>query len=264
MADGAVRESPASTEMFELEYFRMAKVEADMWWYTSLHACLLDTIQKAFGQNREIRILDAGCGTGGFLRYLRDHGYANCVGLDISTIAVGLSKCQGFEVIKGSIADRDALAQAGKVDVIVSMDVICSLPEEKERTVFFREAERSLNDGGLMVIQTPAFACLGGIHDMAVGVNKRYTKSELNSVLEQAGITRYHLRYRLMLLTPLILLVRATQRLRLKLVRNVPIESDVAMPSPIMNKLLYHLQRMEDRWLPFRPFGTSLQIEIRK
>ena len=264
MTDSVMREPSASTEMLATEYLRMAEVEAEMWWYTSLHASLIDTIQSFFGDNKQIRILDAGCGTGGFLRYLRRHGYANSVGLDISDIAVDFSRKQGFDVIKGSISDRSVLNKIGKVDVIVSMDVICSLPDEAQRGIFLREAECLLHDGGLMIIQTPAFACLGGIHDMAVGVNKRYTKREMHRMLKQADIPHYSLRYRLMLLTPMIFVVRTLQRLRLKLGKDVPIESDVKMPSPMVNTVLSLLQRMEDRWLPFRPFGTSLQILISK
>lgn len=262
MKDSVASEPLASAEMLEAEYFRMAEVESRMWWYTSLHACLLDAVRNLFHDNKQIRILDAGCGTGGLLRYFRHNGYTNTVGLDISDIAVEFSRNQGFEIIKGSIADPYVLKRIGKVDVIVSMDVICSLPDEGERVVFFREAAQLLNNKGLMIVQTPAFSRLGGIHDMAVGVNKRYTKSGLRKVLKQAGVANYRLRYRLMLLAPAIFLVRAVQRLRLKLGKSVLIESDVKMPSVIMNTLLSLLQRMEDHWLPFRPFGSSLQILI--
>jgi SAM-dependent methyltransferase len=257
-------ESPASTEMLEAEYFRMAEVEAEMWWYTSLHASLLATIRKYFGENRQLRILDAGCGTGGFLRYLQRCGYANSIGVDISDIAVEFSRKQGFSVIQGSIADPAVLRQVGRIDVIVSLDVICSLPDEAARVSFLQQALCLLNDRGLMLIQTPAFASLGGIHDIAVGVNKRYTKAQMHRVLEQAGIRFYCLRYRLVLLTPVVLLVRSLQRWRLKRGGRVAIESDVKMPSRFVNKLLALLQQVEDRWWPWRPFGTSLQILISK
>jgi SAM-dependent methyltransferase len=250
--------------MLEAEYFRMADVEADMWWYTSLHASLVDTIARSFAGNRNIRILDAGCGTGGFLRFLRRQGYVNSVGLDIADIAVEFTRKQGFEVIKGSIAEPSVLAGVGKVDVIVSMDVICALPDEGQRAGFFRKAERLLNDRGLLIIQTPAFPCLAGIHDRAVGVNQRYTKRGMRKVLKRADIANYSLRYRVVLLTPVIFAVRAMQRLRLKLGKEVAIESDVKMPSRIINTLLSLVQRMEDRWLPLRPFGSSLQIIIAK
>jgi SAM-dependent methyltransferase len=254
----------SSTGMLKAEYGRMADVESRMWWYTSLHACLLTSIRERFQADTQIRILDAGCGTGGFLRYLRDRGYDNSVGLDIADLAVEASRNQGFEVIQGSISDPATLQKAGKADVIVSMDVICSLPDEAERVVFLQEATTLLNDRGLLIIQTPAFSCLRGIHDRAVGVNRRYSKSSMHLLLKQAGIKHYRLRYRLTLLTPLILLVRSMQRLRLKLGRNVPIESDVRMPPAFINTLLASLQRFEDRHLAYRPFGTSLQILVTK
>lgn len=250
--------------MLDSEYQRMAKVEADMWWYTSLHADLLDMIRKHFGEARGIRILDAGCGTGGFLRQLQRHGYTNSAGLDISPIAVDFCRKQGLEVWQGSIADTAALTRAGSADVIVALDVICSLPDEQQRVDFFIAASRQLNDGGLLFVQTPAFRCLGGIHDLAVGVNKRYTRGDMQALLKLAGIGACRLRYRMLLLAPLVFVARSLQRLRLRFRSNVTIESDVKMPPPIVNTLLFHLQRLEDRWLPFRPFGTSLQILVKK
>jgi SAM-dependent methyltransferase len=257
-------EPPASTEMLESEYHRMAQLEAQLWWYTSLHADLLATIERHFGARRDIRILDAGCGTGGFLDYLRRHGFTDCGGLDISPLAVEFCRQQGLDARQGSIADAAALASTGKADLVVSMDVICSLPDEQQRVDFFKAASHLLTDGGLLIVQTPAFRRLGGIHDMAVGVNKRYTKREMRALLTRAGIDTCRLRYRLLLLTPLIFIARAVQRLRLRFGRNVTIESDVKMPSAVVNALLYHLQRFEDRWLPLRPFGTSLQVLVTK
>jgi putative flippase GtrA/2-polyprenyl-3-methyl-5-hydroxy-6-metoxy-1,4-benzoquinol methylase len=260
-ADSATQ---ASTEMLAMEYQRMAAVERDMWWYTSLHADLLDIIGKHFGQAQGIRILDAGCGTGGFLDYARRHGYNNCKGLDISPLAVESCRQQGLEVVQGSIADTAALAAAGNADVIVAIDVICSLPDEQQRVDFLHAASRLLNDGGLLIVQTPAFRCLGGIHDLAVGVNQRYTKGDMQQLLKRADIHSYRLRYRLLLLTPLVFVARSLQRLQLRFRHNVPIMSDVKMPPGVVNSFLFYLQRMEDRWLPIRPFGTSLQILVRK
>lgn len=253
-----------TTEMLASEYRRMAEVEARMWWYTSLHADLLALIRRHFGERRDIRILDAGCGTGGLLRLLRQHGYHNTLGVDISDIAVARTREQGFEVLQGSIADARLLAGIGKVDLLLSLDVVCSLPDEAARLSFFQEAERLLDDGGLMLVQTPAFACLGGIHDLAVGVNVRYTQASMRRLLEQAGITGFRQRYRLVLLSPLIWLLRTLQRRRLKAGGELRLESDVKMPPRSLNALLYFLQRTEDRLLPFRPFGCSLQILINK
>ena len=47
------------------EYTRMDVAEAEMWWYRALHSRLLDAVGTGPGS-----ILDAGCGTGGFLAVL--------------------------------------------------------------------------------------------------------------------------------------------------------------------------------------------------
>jgi SAM-dependent methyltransferase len=257
-------EMQGSTEMLESEYHRMARMEAHLWWYRSLHADLLDLIHAHFGARRDIRVLDAGCGTGGFLSYLRRAGYTHCAGLDISPLAIAFCRDHGLDVAQGSIADAAALAARGKADLIVAMDVICSLPDESQRIAFLRAASKQLNAGGLLIVQTPAFALLGGVHDLAVGVNKRYTQAGMRKLLEAAGIDACRLRYRLLLLTPLVFVARSLQRLRLRFAREVTIESDVKMPPGPVNALLFHVQRFEDRWLPFRPVGTSLQIFVTK
>jgi len=250
--------------MLASEYRRLAEAEAGMWWFTTLHADLLATIARHFGQDKGIRILDAGCGTGGFLRHARACGYTNCKGLDVSPLAVAYCSQQGLVAEQGSIADAAALARQGRADVIVSIDVICSLPDEQSRIGFLRGACDLLNDGGLLIVQTPALRCLAGIHDLAVGVNTRYTRTGLRALLSQAGIAGGELRYRLFLLAPLVLLMRTIQRARLRYRSAVSIESDVKMPPALVNSLLFRVQGLEDRWLRFRPFGASLQIMIRK
>jgi len=84
----------------------------------------------------------------------------------------------------------------------------------------------------------------------------------MRALLAVAGIEACRLRYRLLLLTPLVFIARSLQRLRLRFAREVTIESDVKMPPAPLNSLLFHVQRFEDRWLPFRPFGTSLQLFV--
>src|SRR4029078_9060749 len=109
-------------------------------------------------------------------------------------LAVDFCRKHGLDVRQGSIADAAALASTGKADLIVSMDVMCSLPDEQQRVDFFTAASHLLSDGGLLIAQTPAFRRLGGIHDMAVGVNKRYTKREMRELLTVSGIDTYRLR----------------------------------------------------------------------
>ena len=71
----------------QYEYEAMARCEKELWWYKSLHELTLSKI-KAYSSSKELNILDAGCGTGGFLAKLENEGYTNVQGFDLSEDAV--------------------------------------------------------------------------------------------------------------------------------------------------------------------------------
>src|SRR4051794_39594056 len=72
-------------------YDRIAEVERDHWWYRGtreIAAALLGERLHAGG-----RVFDAGCGTGGFLRWALDQGsFSEAVGADLSSIAIELAR----------------------------------------------------------------------------------------------------------------------------------------------------------------------------
>ena len=53
--------------MDRIEYEKMHAVEDRMWWYHGLHANLLTAFARTGRARAGLRVLDAGCGTGGFL-----------------------------------------------------------------------------------------------------------------------------------------------------------------------------------------------------
>src|SRR6476620_7932019 len=62
------------------EYGLMDKAEDRMWWYCALHARLIGSLIGVNGV-----VLDAGCGTGGFLTKLRQaRPDLSCVGVEWS------------------------------------------------------------------------------------------------------------------------------------------------------------------------------------
>ena len=56
------------------EYLKMDEVESKHWWYVSLHYLTLKAIQNKFNF-LDVSILDAGCGTGGLLSFLKRKKY---------------------------------------------------------------------------------------------------------------------------------------------------------------------------------------------
>ena len=74
------------------EYYKMAEVEMNHWWYKSLHFQVLQQLMIK-SKSKKIKILDAGCGSGGLMKYLEARGYENMKGFDISDEAVNLCNC---------------------------------------------------------------------------------------------------------------------------------------------------------------------------
>ena len=84
------------------EYIKMENVESKHWWYVSLHNLTLKTIQKAFKQ-KDISILDAGCGTGGLLEKLISNNYKFVEGFDISEDAVEIARLKKIDIKLGDL-----------------------------------------------------------------------------------------------------------------------------------------------------------------
>src|SRR5438093_6139259 len=71
-------------------YRRIRSAENDHWWYQGMREiarALLGERLRAGG-----RLLDAGCGTGGFLRWALGQGaFESVAGVDVSSTALGLA-----------------------------------------------------------------------------------------------------------------------------------------------------------------------------
>ena len=101
------------------EYALMDLVEEEMWWYRALHSRLLAALAPVSG-----RVLDAGCGTGGFLRKLAAaRPDLELVGLEWDgAAAVRAGSKAARSIARGSVnappfADRS-------FDAVVSADVL--------------------------------------------------------------------------------------------------------------------------------------------
>ena len=187
------------------EYAKMHEIEDRMWWYRGLHANLLTALQRA-GRSLEGPILDAGCGTGGFLARLRVAlPEIGCIGLDFEPIAASLAaEKSGAPICVGSI---DALPFAeNSLGAIVSADVLChrSVAQAKALADF----HRCLRPGGALVLNLPAYEWMMSAHDRAVHTARRYSAAGLERLLLEAGFAGVATGYWNCLLFPLMALRR--------------------------------------------------------
>jgi SAM-dependent methyltransferase len=226
------------------EYALMDAAEDRMWWYRALHMRMLGALAGTRG-----RVLDAGCGTGGFLAALRvSRPELMRFGVEwdqaAACRAVGKS---GASVARGSV---NALPFADcSFDAAVSADVLCHAAVDP--AVALAELKRVLRPGGRLVVNMPAYQWLFSAHDRRVHNVRRLTAAGTGALLRQAGFQRVEARYWNGLLLPLMVVQR-------KILARGDAVSDVAPFPPWLNAMLHGMTEFERR-LPFPlPVGGSV------
>jgi SAM-dependent methyltransferase len=240
------------------EYEKMFQVERKLWWYRQLHERVENALTRQFATNRAIRILDAGCGTGGLLSYLREQGYTNLTGIDGSADAVAFCHERGLNVSLVNLLELPDQPDTDLYDVVVCNDVFCYIAPVDLPLLLTRLARR-LRPGGLFISNNNAFDLFRGQHDLAVGSERRFVRSDLEPLFPGVGLRLGQSTYWSMVLSVPILAVRLWQRLQLRLGRTPDTaRSDVYLPTHLVNETLYYVARIENQLLPRTPFGSSL------
>lgn len=209
------------------------------------------------------KILDAGCGTGGMLAYLKRNRYLNVTGFDLSPDAILHSKKDNkIDVQLLDIFESDKVYSKETFDIIISHDILCLLHGQEDK-IAFEKLISLLKPGGLLLMNLPSGHFFKGTHDVAVGITKRYSKAKL---LELAGesIKIKESIYWPFFLSPLIFVVRFSQRIKLLLNRNVHVLSDVKLPPASINELFYNITRWENKVLKNKPWGSSVFVVMQK
>jgi SAM-dependent methyltransferase len=259
--------------MIKEEYDKMYEYENHYWWYRGLHELVRYYVARAGevkkrrnerneANGEELKIFDAGCGTGRMLELLDEYGTAE--GVDYSPKAVALCRERGLRRVE--TGDLNRWAPPGDVyDVIISNDVICTSGVADDLAVL-RKFHAALKPGGWLVLNFPAFAVLRRMHDIAVSGIRRYRKRKTVRALEDMGFGIVRANYRLPALFVFILM----QKYVLGLFpggENKKVTSDLKPLPSWLNRLLFFLNRLENRLftcgIPFL-FGSSLFVVCEK
>jgi SAM-dependent methyltransferase len=187
------------------EYARMDAAEDGMWWYRAIHSNLLDALCRHPGPPAGI-VLDAGCGTGGLLRRLRQaRPDLRLLGIDADVAAAVRATTKA--AVPVAVANVDALPFADRsMDVIFSVDVLYHRRVNPERAV--AEAFRCLRPGGMHVVNVPAYRWLASSHDHRIHGARRFTRGELSALLAAAGFRQVEAGYWNCLPFPIMVLRR--------------------------------------------------------
>lgn len=237
----------------------MRSVEDHYWWYRALRRHVLEVIRPP---SPAFSLLDAGCGTGGMLRTIRDRfAQAKLAGVEISAHALQLAAARDVdaELRQGSVEELPFAT--GTFDCVLSLDVITHRGVNDAAAL--REANRTLRAGGSLIINVAAFDFLKGEHDAAVDVDRRYTRRRLTTLLTGTGFAIEKISHWNMLFFPAVALQRGLSRFR---GANAAARSDFRPMPRLLNEVLRRMAQVELRAGDHvcLPFGTSLFAVARK
>lgn len=240
--------------MEKKEYEILFEMEDDYWWYKELRRLVFSVIDKAFQDENGLRLLDAGCGTGGLLAHINIH---NVYGFDISEESIKFCKIKKLRnILRASVSNIPF--SSNSFDMVISLDVLYHLGVKNDSMVL-REFYRVLAKGGVLLINLPAYNFLKSTHDKAIHTRQRYIRKDLKKKIENAGFKIVKITYRNTILFPFISTIRLFERLSPKSKKRA--RSDLKKMPDHLNKLLTCFLSIENRLilsgLNF-PFGLSL------
>ncbi|NWG20475.1 MAG: class I SAM-dependent methyltransferase [Chloroflexi bacterium] len=244
--------------MERAEYEVMAAVENRHWWYGGMRAITAALLDEVYAGRCDLRILDAGCGTGGNVAFLRRYGSVAAIDLAPEAAAFGGERLRGA-LVRGMVQTLPFISEW--FDLVTSFEVLYhrGVPDEAPA---LNEAWRVLRPGGRLLVRLPAFEWLRGEHDRAVHGRRRYTAGDVCALLKDFEIER--ISYVNTLLLPLPLMQRFIERMAPPADHG---SSDLALPPALVNEALRWPLAAEAAWLARGhsfPVGLSVICRARK
>jgi SAM-dependent methyltransferase len=236
------------------QYAIMARREDHHWWYAGMRQVALAVLGQALDGRRGLRILDAGCGTGGTTIELRRFG--EVVGIDLAWEALEPARGRGLSRLARGSIERLPFG-AATFDVATSFEVVYHLGVGSD-TCALREIRRVLKPGGMFLLRVPAHDWLRGEHDRLVHTRHRYSRGEVLSKLSEAGFGVERLSWANSLLFPPAVAKRLLERSN---GNHAAAEPDLWQPPPAVNAVLQAMVSVEALAIPHGwplPFGLSV------
>lgn len=229
------------------EYEMMYRVEDTHFWYKGMRKITKTLLDKYLPKSKRLKILDAGCGTGRNIIFLKNYGQVS--GFDISPHAIKYCKKRKLANIKLGDINRINFKD-GSFDVVTCFDVLYHKQVKNYKNVISNFL-RILKPGGILFIRVPAFQFLLSSHDKAVHTKHRFNKNELKEILISRQFKILKISYINFFLFPFIAVSRMINKSK---------SSDVKKINFLLNYLLQFPLWIESLMISYIsfPYGVSL------
>ena len=230
-------------------YRRIYEGEERHWWHRGMRvisaALLGDRLQTAQS------MLDAGCGTGGFLRWAVERGsFQTAAGVDVSPEAIEIARGQVPQATLHTATIWDLPLDAASFDLVVANDVLQHLPEARVEQSL-RELRRVVRDDGVVLVRTN-----GARRFYREGQEWRaYDQETLAGALAEAGFRCERLTHANLAGSLWASARGSSPRPPSQERHGIP-----SRPNPVLGTMMYLLLRAEAGWLRLAslPYGHTL------
>lgn len=150
--------------------------------------------KKFLPADKNVKILDIGCGIGHFLYFLKKEGYTNFFGIDLSRRQVDFIR----ENITKNVAVADAFdflrVAKEPFQLIVMNDILEHIPK-KRLLEFLHLIYNSLDKKGMVFIKVPNMSNPFGLRSRYISITHElgFTEHSLLEVLEIVGFQDIHM-----------------------------------------------------------------------
>ncbi len=219
--------------------------ERTNWWVKSRRQISLYYLKKFNAKC----VLDVGCAAGAMMTTLKEQGFPEIYGIDISEKAVEECLKKKLQVFRESAEETSF--KKDFFDALVASDVLEHTSSDSKT---LKEWHRILKSGGHVLLFVPAFMHLWSSSDEINHHRKRYRLPEIFEIAKENGFVIKNSSYwNFFLYFPLLVISRLRTLFKIH-------NENLKAVNPVLNSVLYALMSIEN-WLITRsiklPFGVS-------